>query len=185
MYVCARAFVHVCVLASGSFQGCAVSPADILPVHLSFCVSVPGWLVPPWWAGCGRQLGLPSLSLPQANLAVWLSMIGLAQYYKVLVENGYENIDFITDITWEDLQEIGITKLGESPPPLKSNPILCCRPRPPVSGPALCCRPRPAPRVTCPHPICRLTHPHLALSTCIWPCPFTPDAWPLQDTRRS
>ncbi|XP_042336640.1 caskin-1 isoform X2 [Sceloporus undulatus] len=47
-----------------------------------------------------------------ANLALWLSIIGLAQYYKVLVENGYENIDFITDITWEDLQEIGITKLG-------------------------------------------------------------------------
>ncbi|XP_029805285.1 caskin-1 [Suricata suricatta] len=47
-----------------------------------------------------------------ANLAVWLSMIGLAQYHKVLVDNGYENIDFITDITWEDLQEIGITKLG-------------------------------------------------------------------------
>lgn len=40
-------------------------------------------------------------------------MIGLSQYYKVLVENGYENIDFITDITWEDLQEIGITKLGK------------------------------------------------------------------------
>ncbi|XP_054851592.1 caskin-1 [Eublepharis macularius] len=60
-----------------------------------------------------------SLSIPEwlpeykpANLALWLSMIGLAQYYKVLVENGYENIDFITDITWEDLQEIGITKLG-------------------------------------------------------------------------
>lgn len=46
---------------------------------------------------------------------MWLSMIGLAQYYKVLVDNGYENIDFITDITWEDLQEIGITKLGEAP----------------------------------------------------------------------
>ena len=28
-------------------------------------------------------------------------MIGLAQYYKVLVDNGYENIDFITDITWD------------------------------------------------------------------------------------
>lgn len=40
-------------------------------------------------------------------------MIGLSQYYKLLVENGYENIDFITDITWEDLQEIGITKLGK------------------------------------------------------------------------
>ncbi|KAM8961680.1 caskin-1 isoform 2-T2 [Pelodytes ibericus] len=47
-----------------------------------------------------------------ANLSLWLAMIGLGQYYKVLVENGYENIDFITDITWEDLQEIGITKLG-------------------------------------------------------------------------
>ncbi|KAH0631740.1 hypothetical protein JD844_019497 [Phrynosoma platyrhinos] len=57
---------------------------------------------------------IPTISrmTPEANLALWLSMIGLAQYYKVLVENGYENIDFITDITWEDLQEIGITKLG-------------------------------------------------------------------------
>ncbi|XP_077172935.1 caskin-1 isoform X2 [Paroedura picta] len=60
-----------------------------------------------------------NLSIPEwlpeykpATLALWLSMIGLGQYFKVLVENGYENIDFITDITWEDLQEIGITKLG-------------------------------------------------------------------------
>jgi len=30
------------------------------------------------------------------------------------VQNGYENIEFITDITWEDLQEIGIIKLGKS-----------------------------------------------------------------------
>lgn len=51
---------------------------------------------------------------------MWLSMIGLAQYYKVLVDNGYENIDFITDITWEDLQEIGITKLGEALAPTTS-----------------------------------------------------------------
>ncbi|KAJ8345196.1 hypothetical protein SKAU_G00293890, partial [Synaphobranchus kaupii] len=46
------------------------------------------------------------------SLAEWLSLIGLSQYYQVLVHNGYENIDFITDITWDDLQEIGITKLG-------------------------------------------------------------------------
>ncbi|XP_047214245.1 caskin-1-like isoform X2 [Girardinichthys multiradiatus] len=46
------------------------------------------------------------------NLGEWLSAIGLSQYHQVLVQNGYENIDFITDITWEDLQEIGITKLG-------------------------------------------------------------------------
>ncbi|XP_041642280.1 caskin-1 isoform X2 [Cheilinus undulatus] len=47
-----------------------------------------------------------------ANLAEWLSHLGLSQYYQVLVQNGYENIDFISDISLEDLQEIGITKLG-------------------------------------------------------------------------
>uniref|UniRef100_A0A8C8RZJ9 CASK interacting protein 1 n=1 Tax=Pelusios castaneus TaxID=367368 RepID=A0A8C8RZJ9_9SAUR len=65
------------------------------------------------WGRVGAKELFSLCLLPlQANLALWLSMIGLAQYYKVLVENGYENIDFITDITWEDLQEIGITKLG-------------------------------------------------------------------------
>ncbi|XP_029985845.1 caskin-1-like isoform X2 [Sphaeramia orbicularis] len=47
-----------------------------------------------------------------ANLADWLTHLGLSQYYQVLVQNGYENIDFISDISLEDLQEIGITKLG-------------------------------------------------------------------------
>ncbi|KAM9314408.1 uncharacterized protein KZ484_024164 [Pholidichthys leucotaenia] len=47
-----------------------------------------------------------------ANLADWLSHVGLSQYYQVLVQNGYENIDFVSDISLEDLQEIGITKLG-------------------------------------------------------------------------
>ncbi|XP_006796208.1 caskin-1-like isoform X1 [Neolamprologus brichardi] len=47
-----------------------------------------------------------------ANLADWLSHLGLSQYYQVLVQNGYENIDFVSDISLEDLREIGITKLG-------------------------------------------------------------------------
>lgn len=51
----------------------------------------------------------------KANLADWLSHLSLSQYYQVLVQNGYENIDFISDISLEDLQEIGITKLGKSP----------------------------------------------------------------------
>lgn len=64
-------------------------------------------------------------------------MIGLSQYYKVLVENGYENIDFITDITWEDLQEIGITKLGKAP-----------RAAPPAVAPAVTLTARPTPQAT-------------------------------------
>ncbi|KAM4750345.1 uncharacterized protein FYW61_001895 isoform 2-T2 [Anableps anableps] len=47
-----------------------------------------------------------------ANLADWLSHLALSQYYQVLVQNGYENIDFVSDISLEDLQEIGISKLG-------------------------------------------------------------------------
>lgn len=49
----------------------------------------------------------------KANLADWLSHLGLSQYYQVLVQNGYENIDFVSDISLEDLREIGITKLGK------------------------------------------------------------------------
>lgn len=63
-------------------------------------------------------------------------MIGLAQYYKVLVDNGYENIDFITDITWEDLQEIGITKLGEAPAPAPAS-SPCPQLPAPAPSPAL------------------------------------------------
>ncbi|XP_048104360.1 caskin-1 isoform X4 [Alosa alosa] len=47
-----------------------------------------------------------------ASLAEWLSGIGLAQHYQTLVQNGYDNMDFIKDVSIEDLQEIGITKLG-------------------------------------------------------------------------
>ncbi|KAF7249128.1 Caskin-2 [Varanus komodoensis] len=47
-----------------------------------------------------------------ADLMEWLSAIGLPQYHKKLVSNGYDSISIVTDLTWEDLQEIGINKLG-------------------------------------------------------------------------
>ncbi|NWW85356.1 CSKI2 protein, partial [Rhynochetos jubatus] len=47
-----------------------------------------------------------------ADLMDWLSAIGLPQYHKKLVNNGYDSITIVTDLTWEDLQEIGINKLG-------------------------------------------------------------------------
>ncbi|NXT36954.1 CSKI2 protein, partial [Pelecanoides urinatrix] len=46
------------------------------------------------------------------DLMDWLSAIGLPQYHKKLVNNGYDSITIVTDLTWEDLQEIGINKLG-------------------------------------------------------------------------
>ncbi|XP_041744785.1 caskin-2 isoform X2 [Coregonus clupeaformis] len=47
-----------------------------------------------------------------SELSEWLSAIGLPQYQKKLCENGYDTISIVKDITWEDLSEIGITKLG-------------------------------------------------------------------------
>ncbi|KAK3090288.1 hypothetical protein FSP39_010658 [Pinctada imbricata] len=42
----------------------------------------------------------------------WLHRLGLEQYYQTLLQQGYDNIDYVTDIMWEDLEEIGISKLG-------------------------------------------------------------------------
>ncbi|XP_069564866.1 caskin-2-like [Brachyistius frenatus] len=65
------------------------------------------------------SMEIGKLSIPEwlpdhipLDLGEWLSMIGLPQYQKTLCENGYDSITIVKDITWEDLQEIGITKLG-------------------------------------------------------------------------
>uniref|UniRef100_A0A673AJ48 Caskin-2 n=1 Tax=Sphaeramia orbicularis TaxID=375764 RepID=A0A673AJ48_9TELE len=62
---------------------------------------------------------ISKLSIPEwlpdyipSDLGEWLSVIGLPQYQKRLCDNGYDSITIVKDITWEDLQEIGITKLG-------------------------------------------------------------------------
>uniref|UniRef100_A0A8C2YWD9 Caskin-2 n=1 Tax=Cyclopterus lumpus TaxID=8103 RepID=A0A8C2YWD9_CYCLU len=47
-----------------------------------------------------------------SDLGEWLSAIGLPQYHKKLSENGYDSISIVRDLTWEDLQEIGIMQLG-------------------------------------------------------------------------
>ncbi|XP_061906438.1 caskin-2-like isoform X4 [Entelurus aequoreus] len=61
-----------------------------------------------------NKLNIPDW-LPEfvpSDLGEWLSAIGLPQYLKRLCENGYDSISIVKDLTWEDLQEIGITKLG-------------------------------------------------------------------------
>ncbi|XP_054615001.1 caskin-2-like isoform X2 [Dunckerocampus dactyliophorus] len=61
-----------------------------------------------------NKLNIPEW-LPEyipSDLGEWLSAIGLPQYLKRLSENGYDSISIVKDLTWEDLQEIGITKLG-------------------------------------------------------------------------
>ncbi len=45
-------------------------------------------------------------------MSVWLTSIGMRQYEEVLVDGGYDDIDFISDISSDELQDIGITKNG-------------------------------------------------------------------------
>ncbi|XP_034050481.1 caskin-2-like isoform X2 [Thalassophryne amazonica] len=65
------------------------------------------------------SMEISKLSIPEwlpdyipSDLGEWLSLIGLPQYQKRLCDNGYDSIAIVKDITWEDLQEIGIIKLG-------------------------------------------------------------------------
>ncbi|XP_028990730.3 caskin-2-like [Betta splendens] len=65
------------------------------------------------------SLEIGKLSIPEwlpdcipTDLGEWLCGIGLPQYQRTLCHSGYDSIDIVRDITWEDLQEIGITKLG-------------------------------------------------------------------------
>ncbi|KAL0993401.1 hypothetical protein UPYG_G00107340 [Umbra pygmaea] len=60
-----------------------------------------------------------------ADLGEWLSAIGLPQYHKKLSENGYDSISIVRDLTWEDLQEIGVTKLGHQKKMMLAVKKLC------------------------------------------------------------
>lgn len=42
-------------------------------------------------------------------------------YHETLASQGYDDIEYVTDITWEDLEEIGIKKLGTN-----LSPLLTC-----------------------------------------------------------
>ena len=48
----------------------------------------------------------------QASVPDWLVLLNLNQYEQVLMDAGYDDIDFVADITTEELQDIGITKKG-------------------------------------------------------------------------
>lgn len=53
------------------------------------------------------------VALIQVDLLEWLCALGLPQYHKQLVSSGYDSMGLVADLTWEELQEIGVNKLGE------------------------------------------------------------------------
>ncbi|VDD87434.1 unnamed protein product [Enterobius vermicularis] len=62
-----------------------------------------------------RQWGLndswPSV-VPSGNVAEWLMLIGLSEYAGLFESQGYNSLNEVQKLTWEDFLEIGIKKLG-------------------------------------------------------------------------
>ena len=52
---------------------------------------------------------------PQESIGEWLMQLGLSQYDYVMLDSGYDDIDFVVSVTEEDLMDIGITKKGKPP----------------------------------------------------------------------
>lgn len=46
------------------------------------------------------------------SLEKWLSLLKLIEYYPGLCREGYDTIDKVCSLTWEDLEDIGVVKLG-------------------------------------------------------------------------
>ncbi|XP_015922608.1 caskin-2 isoform X2 [Parasteatoda tepidariorum] len=46
------------------------------------------------------------------SLLEWLHLLRLEEYFETLCDQGYDSVDKVTELTWEDLEEIGIQKLG-------------------------------------------------------------------------
>ncbi|XP_050542930.1 uncharacterized protein LOC126906388 isoform X2 [Daktulosphaira vitifoliae] len=63
------------------------------------------------------EIGLLNISdgLPDhipGSLNEWLKLLRLEEYASALKAQGYSSIDDVTQLTWEDLEDIGIVKLG-------------------------------------------------------------------------
>lgn len=52
-----------------------------------------------------------------------LKLLRLEEYETTLVSQGYDSVDKVAELTWEDIDDIGIRKLGESDLPNRGSEI--------------------------------------------------------------
>lgn len=48
----------------------------------------------------------------QGSIEEWLQLLRLEEYIQPLLEQNYKTVRDVTQVTWEDLEDIGIVKLG-------------------------------------------------------------------------
>ncbi|KAK2507508.1 hypothetical protein MC885_015618 [Smutsia gigantea] len=71
-----------------------------------------GFVLPSWVGAKGGWEPALMVVPFQTDLLEWLCALGLPQYHKHLVSSGYDSMGLVADLTWEELQEIGVNKLG-------------------------------------------------------------------------
>ncbi|MEE6523615.1 hypothetical protein FKM82_022599 [Ascaphus truei] len=54
------------------------------------------------------QGGRSSSSLRDSSVGEWLQAIGLERYEEGLIHNGWDDLEFLSDIVEEDLEEAGV-----------------------------------------------------------------------------
>ncbi|XP_045463505.1 caskin-1 isoform X3 [Harmonia axyridis] len=60
------------------------------------------------------KLSLPD-NLPEfipGSLEEWLHLLRLDEYMPAFIQQGYQTVEHVTELAWEDLEEFGIVKLG-------------------------------------------------------------------------
>ena len=74
------------------------------------------------------SLTLPLFLVLQStnSLGELLSFYGLGQYTDILLENGYDNISFMNDISLDDLKEIGVASHQDRERVSNYNSLLSC-----------------------------------------------------------
>jgi len=61
----------------------------------------------------------------QKSVGEWLRLLHLEQYLDTLVRQGYGDMENITCITWEDLEDIGIQLLGKIQYNFSDQHLIC------------------------------------------------------------
>lgn len=62
-------------------------------------------------SGLNVSDGIPKL-IPE-SLYEWLCLLRLEEYFDLLQKQGYDSVDKVSQLMWEDFEEIGIKKLGK------------------------------------------------------------------------
>ncbi|EPB76715.1 hypothetical protein ANCCEY_04151 [Ancylostoma ceylanicum] len=86
-----------------------ITPEDLLslgitnPVHRKRLITeIHSWQITDSW---------PSVP-PQGGLSEWLTLLALPEYISVFDSQGYDSVQEVMKLSWEDFEDIGIKRLG-------------------------------------------------------------------------